>query len=251
MEGPANLATKNFWEDDYYRGIEIPARPDPDFPYERCLARALEELAPVAHGARVLEVGCSPARWLLWYAERFGAAVTGLEYSAAGVRLSRENLAAAGIDGEIHEGDFFSDDLALGMFDLVLSLGFIEHFDDIPTAFARHVDFAGDGGRMAIGMPNFRGLTGLLQAWSDRTYLKLHNTRAMDADLYWELAGDHGMRVEAVRYVDGADPAMIRAGRRSAQAALIPLTMWRRLRLSDHVNHRLISSYMLLTFSKR
>jgi len=73
----------------------------------------------------------------------------------------------------------------------------------------------------------------------------------MDADLYWELAGDHGMRVEAVRYVDGADPAMIRAGRRSAQAALIPLTMWRRLRLSDHVNHRLISSYMLLTFSKR
>jgi SAM-dependent methyltransferase len=250
VKGPTNLATKNFWEEDYYRGIEIPARPDPDFPYERCLAHALEELAPVVRGARVLEIGCSPARWLLWYAERFGAAVTGLEYSAAGVRLSRENLAAAGVDGEIHEADFFSGDLVLGRFDLVLSLGFIEHFDDVPAAFARHVDFVGDGGRIVIGMPNFRGLTGFLQAWGDRGYLNLHNRRAMDAELYRQLAGAHGMRLDVVRYIDGVDPAMIRATRRSVQVPLIPLMAWRRLRLSDHVNHRLISSYLLLTFTK-
>ena len=107
--GPTNLATKNFWEEDYYRGIEIPARPDPDFPFERCLARTLEDLAPVKPGARVLEVGCAPARWLLWYAERFGANVTGLESSPKGVQLSRENLAAGGVDGEIVEADFFSE----------------------------------------------------------------------------------------------------------------------------------------------
>ena len=251
MEGPTSLATKDFWEGDHYtRGIELPARPDPDFPYERCLARALEKLAPVTQSARVLEVGCSPARWLLWYAERFGAAVTGLEYTAAGVRLSRENLAAGGVAGEIHEGDFFSRDLALGTFDLVLSLGFIEHFDDIPAAFARHVDFVADGGRIALGMPNFRGLIGLLQAWSNRAWLDLHNRQAMDAELYRKLARDHGMQVDAVRYLDGVDPVMVRAGRRSAQAALIPMTWWRRLRLSDRVNHRLISSYMLVTFSR-
>ena len=97
VEGPTNLATKNFWEEDYYRGIEIPARPDPDFTFERCLARTLEEVAPVKPGTRVLELGCAPARWLLWYAERFGAKVTGLESSPKGVQLSRENLAAAGV----------------------------------------------------------------------------------------------------------------------------------------------------------
>jgi SAM-dependent methyltransferase len=251
VEGPTNLASKDFWEDDYYRGIEIPARPDPGFPYERCLAGALEDLAPVARGERVLEVGCSPGRWLLWYAERFGAAVTGVEYSAAGVRLSRDNLAAAGVDGEIYEADFFSRELRLGRFGLVLSLGFIEHFDDISVAFARHADFVADGGRIAIGMPNFRGLTGFLQAWGDHGYLDIHNQRAMNPDLYRQIAGDHGMHLDAVRYLDGTDPAMIRATRRSVHAALLPLRTWRRLRLSDRVNHRLISSYLLLTFTQR
>jgi len=32
------------------------------------------------------------------------------------------------------------------------------------------------------------------------------------------------------------------------QAAVLPLQLWRRLRFSDRVNHRLVSSYLLLTF---
>src|SRR5205823_4238614 len=104
---PTNLAGQDFWEGDYYSGIEIPARPDPSFPFERCLARALEEFAAVSRNASVLELGCAPARWLLWYAERFGANVTGLELSSEGARLSRQNLAAGGVDGRIFEGDLF------------------------------------------------------------------------------------------------------------------------------------------------
>ena len=96
MQEPANLATNQFWEEDYYRGVEIPARPDPTFPFERCLASALEELAPVRPKATVLEVGCAPARWLVWYAERFGARVTGIEYSPKGAELSRQTSTPPG-----------------------------------------------------------------------------------------------------------------------------------------------------------
>jgi SAM-dependent methyltransferase len=251
VQEPANLATNQFWEDDYYRGIRIPARPDPSFPYERCLARALEELAPVQPDAKVLEVGCAPARWLVWYAERFGADVTGIEYSQKGVELSRANLAAAGVAGEIRQGDFFSDDVGTDEFDAVVSFGFIEHFDDVGAVFRRHVAFVASGGRLVVGMPNFRGLIGMLQRWGDPDYLRLHNRRAMDPRLYAELAGANGVSLDAVRYIDGSDPAMLRVTRRSAHAAVLPLSLLRRLRVSDRFNGRLISSYLLLTFTRQ
>jgi SAM-dependent methyltransferase len=245
---PSNLATQDFWEEDYYRGIEVPVRPDDNFPFERCLARTLEALAPVARGVRVLEIGCAPARWLLWYAERFGAEITGLELSTKGVQLSRENLAAAGIKGEIVEADLFSDTHELGTFDLVLSLGVIEHFDDIPAAFAPHAAFVRSGGRLVIGMPNYRGLIGLLQRFADIDHLRLHNKQAMEPRLYRFLADEYEMRLEHARYINGIDPAMVNATTRRGRMILRPLNLWRRFGLSDRVNHRLVSSYLLLTF---
>jgi hypothetical protein len=76
----------------------------------------------------------------------------------------------------------------------------------------------------------------------------MHNTDAMQARRYPNLANESGMRLETTRYIDGADPAMLIVKVRPMQAAVLPLQLWRRLRFSDRVNHRLISSYLLLTF---
>lgn len=246
---PANIVAKKFWEDDYYSGVELPARPSADFSYERTLAGTLEELAPLEAGQTVVEIGCAPARWLLWYAERFGAKVRGLEYSAKGAELSRRNLRAAGFEGEIAEGDFFDPAVTVMPSDLVLSLGFIEHFDDIPAAFARHVDFLAPDGTLAIGMPNFRGLTGAFQRWGDPSFLALHNRDAMRPGQYRALAQRHGLRMTALRYLDSFDPHMIRVTRHGPGALLAPLMKVRGWRATDRINHRLLSSYLLMIFS--
>jgi SAM-dependent methyltransferase len=250
LNAPVNLTTKRFWDEDHHGNVVLPARPDLHFSFERCLASTLEEVAPIQPGQRVLEVGCAPGRWLVWHAERFGARVTGIEYSAYGAALSRENLSATGVDGEIHEADFFDEHLELGSFDLVLSLGFIEHFDDLPATFARHAAFVAPGGRLVIGLPNFRGLIGFAQYWADADYLRLHNRRAMEPGVYTELADSAGMTLDVVRYVDGADPAMIRVTRRSAHLLVLPLTAWRKTRVSERVNGRLVSSYLVLAFTR-
>lgn len=248
VEAPANLASQEFWEEDYYRGLKLPVRPELSYPFERCLMRTFEAHVPVASGARVLEIGCAPARWLVWYAERFDAQVTGLESSPRGVLLSRDNLSAAGVSGEIFEGDLFTAEL--GKFDLVFSIGVIEHFDDIPAAFARHAAFVDEGGILVVGMPNFRGLIGLLQRWADRDYLVLHNQTAMDPRRYPKLAQDNGLRLNEAHYIDGIDPDMVSVSRLSARLALMPLRALRMLRLSDHVNGRLISSYLVMAFAR-
>jgi SAM-dependent methyltransferase len=243
------LASKDFWEEEYYwASLEPPCRPDPAFSFDRCLAQALEEFAPVAQGSRVLEVGCAPAKWLVFYGERFGAYAEGIEYSERGAALSRENLDRCGVRGAIRHADFFDCEPALN--DLVLSIGFIEHFDDLEGVFARHLDFLAPDGRLILGVPNFRGLNRLFQQWSDPRYLRLHNLRAMDRGLYERLAEEHGLVLERARYIGGFDPAIIKLGRKSAKLFIHLEGRYRRLPIADRINHRWGSSYLLTSFRR-
>jgi len=244
----SNLADEEFWAEDYLAGVELPARPDPTIAFERCLAAALERFAPVTAGAHVIEFGCAPAKWLVFYAERFGAQVSGIEYTEHGVALSRANLAATAIRGAIHHADVFT--LAPAEHDLVLSLGFIEHFTDLEGAFARHVEFLAPRGLLVVGVPNYVGLLGAVQRWTDPAHLALHNLAAMQPDLYARLAERHGLIVRSQRHLGGPDPVIIRLGRRRGRLVTSPLGIVRRPRAMDRVNHRWLSSYLLTVLQR-
>ena len=203
----------------------------------------------------MIEVGCAPAKWLAFYAERFGAQVSGIEYTAKGAALSRANLEALGIDGEIHEADFFG--LEPSPHDLVASFGFIEHFDDVDTAFARHVEFTAPGGRIALGVPNFRRVNRVLQRIADPAFLALHNPEAMDPGRFRAWARQHDLTLEHLGYLGGFDPALITPrGRRGvgpalATAAIYAGLAYRRLPVSDRLNSPAASSYLLGVFRRQ
>ena len=243
------LVEKEFWEEEYYwAGIEPPIRPDADLPFDRSLAAGLAELAPAAPGRSVMEIGCAPAKWLVFYGERFGTRVEGIEYSEKGAELSRANLAACGVDGTIHAVDFFGVEPT--RHDLVVSLGFIEHFDDIAGVFARHVEFVKPGGQLVIGVPNYRGWNRLLQRWADPSHLALHNLRAMDPELYRSLATANGLEVEASRYLGGTDPIIVKLGAKPVTPIVLAEARLRRLKASERWNHRWVSPYLLTTFRR-
>jgi len=252
---PVNIVQRSFWENDYYwAGATLPCRADMSFAFDRSLARALCAHAAVEPGQQVLEVGCAPAKWLIFYAERFGARVAGIEYSAKGARLSRENLAAAGAEGVVYETDFFSADPR--PYDLVVSIGFVEHFDDPAAALARHLDFVAPGGRLAVGVPNLIGCNGWLQRLAEPGYLALHNQAAMRPSLYRNFARDHDLQLAHLGYLGGFDPAIICLGRGPllSPGRVIPgaVTLierhYRRLSLADRLEHRWLSSYLLAVF---
>jgi SAM-dependent methyltransferase len=240
-----------FWDNEYYGDPSLPLAPSDSFSYERTLAAALREMAPLTSGQSVVEIGCAPARWLVWYGRTFSAHVSGLEYSAKGAGLSRANLAAAGMTPAIVEADFFDPGLDMDPTDLVLSLGFIEHFDDLERAFRRHLDFCVPGGRVAIGVPNFRGFTGLMQRWASPGFLAAHNTAAMDPALFGRFAANAGWTLEAHRYLDSFEPRIIHVERRGPAAVLLPLMPLRRMRWTDKINHPRLSSYLLMTFRRQ
>jgi len=254
---PLNIVEKEFWENDYYwSDVRLPCRADPAVAFDRSLARALATHAPAARGERVVEVGCAPAKWLIFYAERFGARPSGIEYSAKGARLSRENLTAAGVVGEIHEADFF--EAQPSPHELVVSIGFVEHFDDPVGVLRRHLDFLAPGGRLAVGVPNFRGLNGALQWLADPAYLELHRRTAMTVRWHREFARAGGLELAHLGYLGGFDPSIIRLGARPlyTPARAIPgaVTLlerrFRALSIAERLEHRWLSSYLLAVYRK-
>lgn len=246
---PTRLVDKTFWEQEYYWArSELPCRPDPDLPFDRAMGAALLELACVGPGDSVVEIGCAPAKWLVHLAEGTGARVEGIEYSEQGAQLSAANLRACGVEGTIHQVDFFT--AKPSGYDLVLSLGFIEHFEELEEVFARHVAFVAPGGRLLLGVPNFLGLNGFLQRHSDPSYLALHNLRAMDPAKLRQWGDQNGLRLVDQRYVGGCDPVIVKIGPRWVTAIVLAEARLRRLAFTERINHRWVSPYLLMTYVK-
>lgn len=68
-------------------------------------------MAGLAPGERLVDLGCGDGRVLVRAAEGFGAKVTGVELDPRLAEVAREVLLAAGLDGDVVEGNF--DDVAI------------------------------------------------------------------------------------------------------------------------------------------
>lgn len=95
----------------------------------------LLELAPP--GGRSLEVGCGAARLSCLLAGR-GFRTVGLDTSVAGLSRARLNYRHAGLSGALVRGNGFTLPFADGSFDLVMSTGLLEHYED-PSALVEEM----------------------------------------------------------------------------------------------------------------
>lgn len=145
---------------------------------DRAFANALAGLDTA--GMRLLEVGVGGSEYLPYFHRRFGFAVGGIDYSETGCESARKLLAANGTPGEIRQADMFVPpaDL-LGSFDVAVSLGLVEHFQETAGAVAAVAAFARPGGRMLTVIPNMKGLYGIL--------FKLFNRQAYDTHVPLDL----------------------------------------------------------------
>jgi SAM-dependent methyltransferase len=132
-------------------------------------------LADCSGHESLLEIGCARSIWLPHFARRFGFSVTGLDRSPVGCAQARGILRAAGVEGDVVEGDMFSPPAELKCrFDLVVSFGVFEHFADTAGALEAGAAFLKPGGRMITLIPNLCGAPGWLQRRIDRGVYDIH-----------------------------------------------------------------------------
>ncbi len=163
----------NYWETKTGLAVEVPA----NYTFHRLFKDLLS-----SKGSRTaIELGGFPGYYAIFLKKYFGLDTSLFDFYVHQPIL-KEVLAANQLkedDIKVIEGDLFTYQPE-EKYDLVLSCGLIEHFNDTKDVIARHLPFLKPGGTLFITLPNFTGVNGWVQRSYDMDNYNKHNISSMD-----------------------------------------------------------------------
>jgi 2-polyprenyl-3-methyl-5-hydroxy-6-metoxy-1,4-benzoquinol methylase len=104
---------------------------------------------------KILEIGCAKGKDLIYFAQDFGYKLYGIDYSNHGVTSAKRNIRIAGLEADIRCEDMFNTSFEPESFDIVYSMGLIEHFDNPSNAIDAHIKLLKKDGILILTVPNF------------------------------------------------------------------------------------------------
>jgi len=160
--------------------------------YDRMVRRMLDTAQ--LPNANVLELGCAPGKILQRiHRLRPQLRLNGLDYAADGCRATTAILEKMGMPGRVYYGDARTAELPI-RFDLVMSVGLIEHFEDPCEIVRSHARFCRPGGNVAIAIPNFT--TPVVKYFAEKfcpDNLAIHNLKIMNLSALEKACRDAGL----------------------------------------------------------
>ena len=155
-------------------------------------------------GAKVVEIGSAPGNELVRLHKVFGLEPYGIEYSEAGVELNRRVFIGHGLEPEnVIHADFLAGEIEKrfeGYFDVVVSNGFIEHFDNPKEVVGKHINLLKKGGHLIISIPNLRGFNYAMQYFFEHSVLQIHNIGIMEKSEFAKLFDDERLSQQYCGY---------------------------------------------------
>lgn len=156
--------------------------------------------------------------------------------------------------GFIHAGNFFqlTPDR---QFDVVMSLGFIEHFTDVDAVVEAHLRWVKPGGILVLGVPNLRGIYAVAQRVLDQEILDKHNVSIMNLDFFHHLKRRFRLDPVFMGYIGSFEPGLPIPKPRIENPLqfMVKSLIWvarrlRRARFWDRWNHPSFSSFILAIY---
>ena len=254
------LTEEAFWS-NYWDHVRLPAEIVPGaqgslFTLELC--RHFETYLPKGANLTALEVGGAPGQYLVYMHRALGYRVSCLDYSDIGCRKTRENFDLLGLPVEVMRGDILDDNLSLPLYDVVYSLGLIEHFADPWTITRRHLKFLKPGGTLMIGVPNLLGINHWFRKRLDPHALTTHNLAAMELDDWKAFEEPEHLEVVFKGYIGGLEPSVLdRCETKTLRnfpvrkmAKVLDVLLRKRCRFLRRFNSRSFSGYALAVYRK-
>jgi SAM-dependent methyltransferase len=184
----------NYWESKKALAFNVP----PNYTFYKLLEQIIKERKPET----AIELGGFPGYYTIFLKKYFGLNATLFDYYIHQGVL-KEVLTVNDLtekDIEVIEGDLFNYQ-SQKQYDLVLSCGLIEHFNDTKDIIARHLPFLKPGGTLFITLPNFTGINGWVQRKYDKSNYEKHNISSMDPQLLATYCKELGLKnIEAYHY---------------------------------------------------
>lgn len=234
-----NLADISFWV-QLNKDIKF-EKPTHDHPIRKWVNENLS-----GGNGSCLEIGCFPGRYLTIFGD-LGYELNGIDQLKHTSTLLPEWLKNEGYKaGEFIEGDFLSYDWKDKKFDLVYSLGFIEHFTNWEEVIRSHCKIVKDGGMLLIEAPNFSGFfQHILHYLFDRENLKRHYIQSMSPKKWNKILVSEGFVVQYKGYFYGFDFWTEDQNRSKANQAILNFLMKVFYKIKPHIkfNSRFFSPY--------
>ena len=168
----AALTSSLYW-DEQWRAIRLPYLVNPNTYWWSTFIRLFER--SLADRPRtVLEVGCGACEWLIYFERRYAARSFGVDYSSVGCQVGARNLELAGCAGRLVRGDVRALPFAPASFDLVFSLGVVEHFEQYAELIRAMAALVRPGGCLLTTVPNFGGWIGVARRHQDPATSSMH-----------------------------------------------------------------------------
>ena len=138
-------------------------------------------------------------------------------------------------------------------YDLVLSCGLIEHFNDTADIINRHIAFVKPGGILFITLPNFKALNGWFQQKFDKDNYDKHNIDCMDPILLANICRTAGLEVAQARYFGKFSLWLENEREKSFRLRFLKRSMWLTGKLFTKVfafDSKQLSPYIILEAKK-
>lgn len=236
-----------YWESKTNLAVEIPQ----NYLFHRQLADIIKK-----EGVNTaIELGGFPGYYAVFLKKYFKLDVTLLDYFVH-LPITQQLLAKNQLghhDIEIIETDLFKYQPEK-QYDLVLSCGLIEHFNDTADIINRHIAFVKPGGTLFITLPNFRALNGWFQKSFDKDNYNKHNIACMDPKLLAQICKTAGLEVVQSRYFGKFSLWLENEMEKSVAVRLLKKTMWLGGKLLTKIfpfDSKQLSPYIILEAKKR
>lgn len=195
------LTSRSFWNQLYVKTLRRPRRIRTKTNLATAeVTKLLKSYLPVNQTFKLIEIGCAPGAWLHYFTVNFGYRSDGIEYTPAGCQLTTRNLELLGVASTIYCQDFLDNRIPPRSYDVVLSVGFIEHFLETDQIVEKHLDLLKNQGYLVIILPNLNGFNHYYQSIVSSSLLASHDRRIMNLDFLNRLPRRHQVRKITARY---------------------------------------------------
>lgn len=226
-----NLADISFWE---YLNKDISLiKPDARHPMKKWINENIDKGV-----GSCIEIGCFPGRYLTIFGD-LGYQLNGIDQLDQTEKELPKWLKSAGYNvGEFIESDFLTYDFKEKTYDVVYSLGFIEHFTNWDEIIRAHTKLVKKHGIILIETPNFKGfIQQFLHYFFDRENLNRHNISAMNPNKWEKILKEEGFTIQYKGYFYGFDFWVEDQQRNKVQKYLIKYLLKIIYKIKPHINY--------------
>jgi len=150
----------------------------------------------------IIEIGGYPGRYLAYLADKYNLIPTSLDFNSDRTMIE-ESMEVFNIkEYEIIQADIFKHQ-ANKKYDIVISNGFIEHFENYQEVLNIHLNYLKDGGTALIMIPNMKYYINFYKLMVDKQNLSIHNLKCMELNTFTDFAKTNNLTIIENDYFGG------------------------------------------------